>query len=151
MSYSIPNNIDVSLLFETIGRKLRSFQNIQLEYANGDDNSPTAIIFIPDLSIQEQDYLAKIISYVSSLNDFENLPNYATWTPQEGYDNTFNAIFNGANQTTVDAQIDALPNTVAGMKTGLKALAAEIITIRLILAIIIKMIAYLRNLVVKLR
>lgn len=86
-----------------------------------------------------------------AIQGFRNLPNYATWTPQESYDNTFNAIFNGANQATVDAQIDALPNTVAGMKTGLKALAAEIITIRLILANVLKMIAYLRNLVIKLR
>lgn len=151
MSYPIASNLDIGILVESVGRKLRPMSNFHIEYSDNNGTIPVAITFVPDLSIQEQTILNQILDYVASLNNFNSLPNYATWTPQESYDNTFNAIFNGADQATINVQIDGLPNTFVGMKTGLKALASEIITIRIILATAIKMVAYIRNLVIKLR
>lgn len=82
---------------------------------------------------------------------FRNLPNYATWTPQEAYDNTFSAIFSGDPIETINANIDAVPFTATGMRNSLKAMAAEIVTIRRILATVVKMLAWLRDVVIRTR
>lgn len=146
----IPDEVDFRLLLTSL-LALQSEKVLTLVYENGTSSQPTSVIFEPDLSVSEQATFANLLTIASSAKDFDALPNYGIWTPQEAYNNTFNAILSGADKATVDAQIDALPNTIAGMKTGLKALALEVITIRLILATALKMIAYLRNLVVKLR
>jgi len=81
--------------------------------------------------------------------DFRNLPNYATWTPAETQLNITNAVLNGKTLVQVNADIDALPNSVAGMKVGLKTVAQAIIDIRGVLAIIGKMIVLLRNVAIR--
>jgi len=81
--------------------------------------------------------------------DFRNLPNYATWTPAETQLNITNAVLNGKTLVQVNADIDALPNSVAGMKVGLKTVAQAIVDIRGVLAIIGKMIVLLRNVAIR--
>lgn len=76
---------------------------------------------------------------------FTDLPEWAAYTTSEAVAAIRNAIFAGASLATVNAQIDALPATIAGMKTGLKAVVAEIITERGILEKMSKVIVYLRD------
>lgn len=76
---------------------------------------------------------------------FTDLPEWATYTTAEAVDAIHNAIFAGATLATVNAQIDALPATIAGMRTGLKAVVAEIITERGILEKMAKVVVYLRD------
>lgn len=76
---------------------------------------------------------------------FEDLPEWAAYTTTEAVAAIHDAIFAGATLATVQAQIDALPATIAGMKTGLKAVVAEIITERGILEKMAKAIVYLRD------
>jgi len=93
----------------------------------------------------EQDEIDASVARVS----FRNLPNYATWTPAETQLNITNAVLNGKTLVQVNADIDALPNSVAGMKVGLKTVAQAIIDIRGVLAIIGKMIVLLRNVAIR--
>ena len=76
---------------------------------------------------------------------FEGLPDWAEYTAAEAVAAIHGAIFAGATLATVNAQIDALPATIAGMKTGLKSAAAEIITIRATMEKMAKAIVYLRD------
>lgn len=76
---------------------------------------------------------------------FEGLPDWAAYTAAEAVAAIHDAIFAGATLATVQAQIDALPATIAGMKTGLKSAAAEIITTRNLLEKMAKAIVYLRD------
>lgn len=83
------------------------------------------------------------------LSDLGTFPNYSLWTPQEAQDNISNLVFGGKSISQVAPEIDALPNSVAGMKIGLKMLAAGIIDLRDILAIIGKMIMLLRSVAIR--
>ena len=86
---------------------------------------------------------------VSAKTAFRSLPNYATWSPQETQDNITNMILSGKTKAQVDADIAALPATIAGMKTGLTTLADAVIDTRTVLALIGKMITYLRQIAVR--
>jgi hypothetical protein len=61
------------------------------------------------------------------------IPDWSTWTPAQVDTNITNLIFSGKTLAQVETDIDNLPATIAGMKTGLKSAAAQIITIRNIL------------------
>ena len=91
---------------------------------------------------------------------FRNLPECATWTPQETQDHITAGILTGQSKTQVDAWIDAnLTNITTAnisqinarllqIRTALKLVSGAIIDTRTILALIGKMIAWIRNIVV---
>ena len=95
--------------------------------------------------------------------DFRALPNYATWTPQEAYDTSFNAVFSGQDAATIKSNIaaqltDITTANVAQINVRLAAIRLlfnnavdAIVAMRLILATAIKMLAYIRDVVIKLR
>lgn len=76
---------------------------------------------------------------------FTDLPEWATYTTTEAIDAIHAAILGGDTLAQAQAKVDALPNTVAGMKTGLKSAAAELVTIRGILEKMAKVVVYLRD------
>lgn len=76
---------------------------------------------------------------------FSDLPEWATYTTAEAVDTIHNAILAGDTLAQAQAKIDALPNSFAGMKTGLKSAAAEIVTVRNLLEKMAKAIVYLRD------
>lgn len=88
--------------------------------------------------------LAEAARYAAA-SAFTDLPDWAAYTTTEAVAAIHDAIFAGATLATVQAQIDALPATIAGMKAGLKSAAAEIITIRATLEKMAKAIVYLRD------
>lgn len=80
---------------------------------------------------------------------YRNLPNYATWTPDEAQTNITNAILSGKTGPVLDAEIDALPNSFVGIKAGMKVLANGVVDVRTILAIIGKLLTLLRIIAVR--
>lgn len=76
---------------------------------------------------------------------FEGLPEWAAYTTTEAVDAIHNAILAGDTLAQAQAKIDALPATIAGMKTGLKAAAAEFVTARGLLEKMAKAVVYLRD------
>lgn len=76
---------------------------------------------------------------------FEGLPEWAGYTAAIAADAIHDAILAGDTLAQAQAKIDALPATIAGMKTGLKAAAAEMVTIRGIMEKMAKAVVYLRD------
>lgn len=88
--------------------------------------------------------LAEAAKYAEAVA-FEGLPDWAAYTTTEAADAIHAAILAGDTLAQAQAKIDALPNTVAGMKTGLKQVVVEFITARGILEKMSKAIVYLRD------
>lgn len=97
------------------------------------------------LSLRQQDEAAAEVAK----SDFRNLPNYSTWTPNEAQDNITAMILAGKTLAQINTDIDNLPNTIAGMKTGLKSVAQGIVNLRTVLAIIGKLVILLRNVAIR--
>lgn len=76
---------------------------------------------------------------------FSDLPEWATYTADEAVAAVHNAIAGGNTLAVMKSQIDGLPNSFAGMKTGLKAVADDIAAIRGILEKMAKVQIYLRD------
>lgn len=77
--------------------------------------------------------------------NFEALPNWALWTGTEAQTAIRILILAGDTLAQAQGKIDALPATIPGMKTGLKSVASEIVTIRTTLERMAEAIVYLRD------
>ena len=82
-------------------------------------------------------------------NALGELPDYAAWTPQETQEQLTKAVLGGRSLAQIVLEIDNLPNTVAGMKTGLKIIAAAIVDLRGTIATIGKILTLMRIIVGK--
>lgn len=78
-------------------------------------------------------------------DDFDNLPGWATWTGAEAEDYVHSLIFNGDDETTIHAQIDAQVTNLNTAKEAIKSIASEIIDIRNTLEKAARAIMYLRD------
>lgn len=155
-THAIPPETNISLLMNLSSKNLDRIFTFD-EQAN----PPTQVTYTPDLTAGELVIFNKIVDYASSKGKFDALPNYATWTPQEAYDNTFNAVFNGQDAATIKGNIttqltDITTANVAQINARLAVIRTlfgnavdAIVAMRLILATAIKMLAYLRNLIIK--
>jgi hypothetical protein len=92
-----------------------------------------------------------IANYLSAANNFNNLPNWSTWTAAEAETNITNLIFNGNTQAQQEAVANALPFTQAGMRQGFVNAVDNIIAIRSILVQMAKAIVYIRDYIIKTR
>jgi hypothetical protein len=92
-----------------------------------------------------------IANYLSAANNFNNLPNWSTWTAAETETNITNLIFNGNTQAQQEAVANALPFTQAGMRQGFVNAVDNIIAIRSILVQMAKAIVYIRDYIIKTR
>lgn len=135
IGYDTVKNLTTGAMFPTVEGN-REFAEYQAWVAAGGVPEPA------DEPTAEE--LAEAAIYEAA-TAFEGLPDWAAYTATEAADAIHDAIFAGATLATVNAQIDALPATIAGMKTGLKAVVAEQITERGILEKMAKAIVYLRD------
>lgn len=90
----------------------------------------------------ERDIAALILTDAAA---FTGLPEWAAYTTIEAVAAIHAAILGGDTLAQAQAKVDALPNTVAGMKTGLKSAAAELVAIRGIMEKMAKVLVYLRD------
>lgn len=90
----------------------------------------------------ERDAAALILTDAAAFTD---LPEWASYTTAEAVAAIHAAILGGDTLVQAQAKVDTLPNSFAGMKTGLKSAAAELVAIRGILEKMSKVIVYLRD------
>ena len=148
MIYLIPAGIDRIILARAIRLRLLRFNTWEFVY---DGITPTAVNFDPDLDTVEQGIWENILIYVASLSGLETLPEWANWTYQQAETHITGAILNGKTLEEVNLDIERLPVTVAGMKTGLHQTAAALIETRTMLVAMAKAIIYVRDLTAALR
>ena len=87
-----------------------------------------------------------------AVTNYAVLPDWIkTWTADDASTYVHDNVLSGLDVAGVDAYVDNLPNTVAGMKTGLKQIGSALVAIRDILEIIAKLLMYIRDLVIRFR
>lgn len=160
MEYLNPNNLHTVVILSRIrpqdaGAQVATYDQIIDEQTvhlaiivSALDVSIVNGLLLNAITPTETDLLGK---FLNSAGDFLNLPDWASWTAQEATDNITNAIFGGKTLAQIETDIDNLPATIAGMKTGLKSAAAQIITIRTLLTFIAKAIVYIRDYTLRMR
>lgn len=148
-AYPIPDGVDPIILERAIDLQLLRSGWTFIHDEEG--QNPTAVEFEPDLDPVEERALAKIFAYAVSFAQLETPPDWANWTYQQVENHITNAILNGWSLADVEVQIDALPGTVDGMRTGLRQIATALVAIRGILVTMAKAILYIRNLIISLR
>ena len=151
--YNLPQNIDVSDLLVEISIDAKSI-GLSVYYDTNSITPPIEIEISPDPTPEQEAGLLKIIAkYQDEANavaEFPNLPNWVRdWTPQQAGDYLTNLVFNGVDIPAMEAQVDNLPNTIAGMKQGLKTVGEAIIELRDAMAIEAMLILLMRDLVIK--
>lgn len=87
----------------------------------------------------------------TALDGFKNLPDYATWTPNEAEQYVTNTVLNGWDKTAANSWIDANVTNIESARTAMKQLAGAIIDIRKILSLVAKMLMWLRNIIIRTR
>lgn len=80
---------------------------------------------------------------------FKNIPNWATWTPDEAKTYVTGAVLSGQTKEQINASIDASVTNLATAITALKLLAGAIVDLRTILAIVSSAILMLRDQVIR--
>lgn len=80
---------------------------------------------------------------------FKALPLWSTWTSQEAKNYIHGEIFAGKTLTEVNTDINSLPATVEGMRTGLRQAASAIVSIRTILEAMSQTIVFIRDVVIR--
>jgi hypothetical protein len=149
-THPIPEGVDPIILGRAIALRLLRPDGWTFAYEQEGEN-PTAVEFIHDLDGVEERALQTIFAYAKGFPGLETPPDWANWTYQQAETHIKGAILDGKSQAEVDAQIDALPSTVAGMRAGLHQVAGALVAIRTILAAMSKAFVYLRNLIIRLR
>ena len=108
-----------------------------------DAHDPTARIAYNEEKRTSQD---------EAVTNYTVLPDWIkTWTANDVSTYVHDNVLSGLDVAGVDAYVDNLPNTVAGMKTGLKQIGSALVAIRDILEIIAKLLMYIRDLVIRFR
>lgn len=133
------------------------------DYDGKSTTQPTQVTFTPDLTPSELVIFNQLLDFTSSIGNFNNLPNWATWTATDAETNINNSIFAGQTATQVKANITSTLTDIttanvsqinarlAVIRTLLGNAVDAIIAIRGILAAMGKALVYLRNLIIKLR
>lgn len=148
-NHTIPTNVNLEILRRSVSQLLREPSGVL--FGNGIDQRPTELEFTPDLSAGELTTLNLIFDYASTLTNFDGVNGWTTYTPQEAQDAFTQNVFAGKTLQQVDVDIDALPATVPGMRTGLHQAAAAIVALRDRTGILAKAAALIRNLVIKIK
>jgi hypothetical protein len=149
--HPIPADIDPVILGRAIDLRLLRPNTWAYLYEQGPDQNPTALQFEPDLDLVEERELQKIFAYAASFTGLQTPPDWANWTYQQAEDHIKSAILNGKSLAEINADIEALPGTVDGMRTGLRQVAGALLAVRAILVAEARAILYLRNLILRLR
>jgi hypothetical protein len=98
---------------------------------------------VPYVPTPEEEAWTALLLEAKNLTD---VPEWALYTRQEAVTAIHNGIGSGKTAATMKAEIDALPGTVAGMKTAIKALIDDVVVPqRAIIEKMAIMIVHLRN------
>ena len=109
-------------------------------------------VYLAEQAAIEEFEAEKTQAEIDAVAAYPGLPDWLkTWTADQAAQYVHENVLNGLDAAGVDAYVDALPNTVAGMKTGLKQIGGALVAIRDILEIIAKLILYIRDLVIRFR
>lgn len=90
---------------------------------------------------QQQERAAKV--------EFRSLPQWATWTPQQGREYVHGAVLSGQTADEVEAWINTNVTSLATAKTALILLARNLVTLREIVATIALAVLYLRDVAIR--
>lgn len=111
--------------------------------------SPTAALtaLSSPITASEQQLLT---NYAAAIQNFNNLPNWATWQPSD-VDTVVGGILLGWDKPTADAWISTNVVDLASTKTALTNLANAVIDLRTVAVAIAKAILFIRDLIFTLR
>ena len=84
-----------------------------------------------------------------SKNNFRNIPNWATWTPDVGMQTVQTNVLNGYDKQQLADYIDTNVTNIASAKTALKLLGDAVIDLREIVGVMAQAILLLRDIVVR--
>jgi len=109
-------------------------------------------IYLVEKAVADAFDIEKTVAETNAITDYSVLPNWVRlWTANDVASYVHESVLNGLDVGGMEVYVDALPNTVAGMKTGLKQIGSALISIRDILEMIAKLLMYIRDLVIKFR
>lgn len=146
--HNIPSDVDYAYLITAISKHIRD----SFGFEGGSPTQPASMVFTPDLAQDEIDKLNELIDIASSIGNGATLPTWVkTFTPSSAAQYVHDNVLNGFEQADVDAYIAGLPNTVAGLKTGLTQIGYALVDIRNLLEFIVKLLIYIRDLIIKYR
>lgn len=142
-NYPIPTGTNI------IHLQLLCLQNLGRQF--GAEHIPplmsSYVTFNPDLTTGEAGIFNSLVTITDASDSFLALPNWSSYTPQQASDVIINNVLPGiTTRTDIDTFVAGLPNTVAGMKTGLTQVAYSLLAVRDILVALAKAIVYIRNL-----
>ena len=104
------------------------------------------------ISLIDADYDLQVADEKRATDGFQTLPAFLkTMTAEDATAYIHSSVLGGKTEAEINADIDALPSTVAGMKVGLKQIGASLVAIRDILELIVKLLLYIRDLVIRYR
>ena len=163
---SYVGNFDIDLLRSQLLLTFPSWRVVEvpnrtIDYFGIDYFGGELTLYVPDAAIEadvdtvvknHDASAAKPIDWpmiIEAKNAFLDLPNYATWTPQEAADWIHNDVLSGWGETEINAWIDTNVTTLATARTGLKMLSKEIIDLRETEEKLAYMLMLLRNIVIK--
>lgn len=107
------------------------------------------LVAIPNLP---QALIDQLTNDETTVANFQLLPDWVkTISPDDAALYVHDNVLNGFEQVDVDTYIAGLPNTVAGMKTGLTQIAYALVDMRNLLGFIVKLLMYMRDLIIKYR
>lgn len=125
--------------------------NKTIEFILPEDTDTTVVDAVvaahdPDaLTVPQEDSLWEEEARTS----FRNLPDWATWRPNEAYNNVTSMVLNGYTKQQASDWINTNVTNIATAKTAMIALAHAIIDLRMILANVAKMMMYLRDIIIQ--
>lgn len=123
----------------------------EVEIVNVDSTLTDAQINGALIYAQTAEETAALADFLNSSAAYAALNGWWSDTATGTVDRITNAIFGGKSETQLHADIDALPATIAGMKTGLKSAASAIIATRTILTYMARAIVFLRDYAIRAR
>jgi hypothetical protein len=147
--YAVPVDCDFSILQFLIAGNLPA--GYVLNYDGQASMPPQSFEISPDLTPPQETVLNGLIEQARAQSGLTHLPNWATWSAGEAESFVHDNIFAGLDLAAVEAQIDAAPATIAGMKALLKQTAGAILSIRTILEALAQAVIFLRDLVLRWR
>lgn len=96
--------------------------------------------------------LEKRVNTAGAYTGYAELPEFLkTMTADNATAYIHGAVLGGKTEAQINADIDALANTVAAMKAGLKTIGGSLVAIRDILELVVKLLLYIRDLIIRYR
>ena len=141
-------------LIVTIGKQVNiAGQDEFLQVSNGNwihaiSGGQHNVLFVENVDQRR----AKAAAESEAATGYQTLPAFLkTMTAAEATAFIHSSVLSGKTEAQINADIDALANTVAGMKIGLKTIGASLVAIRDILELIVRLLLFIRDLVIRFR